>query len=319
MKMIKLVKENLLLYIFASMFIGTSIGYLLDMSSMKVLINYVLFLMIYPMMINLDVVDVIKEFKEIKPIITSLLMNFIISPLIAISIGKMFFAHSPELFLAILIIALLPSSGMSASWTGLAEGNMKMTLVLMSINLLVSIIVMPFYISIFASEALSIDMIVVTKSLLKIIVIPLILGDLTRRLIYYFKGERNYRKMKPLFSGISSIGVILIVFLAMSLKSRMIISHLNLVLYSLLPISIYYISQLVISDKIGRAMFNDKERISFVYTIVLRNLTIALGIAMGAFGNSLGIVIITIAYIIQIPIGTIYMKYSKKLIPSEVN
>lgn len=309
---LKFVKEKLPHLIILSIVFGLFFGYYSDPSYLKSYVTIVLFMMIYPMMINLKATDVFKSFNNMKPLLLSIGINFIISPILAFILGKIFFSDNPMLLVGIILIGLIPTSGMTASWTGLAKGNLQLSLVMVSVNLLLSIIMIPLYMKVFVGELVTIDTVIILNSLLKVVIIPLVLGDLTRRLLIKKFGMDRYKEMKPSFGGISSIGVLLIVFIAMALKAKTIITQVNLVALSIIPLIIFYIIIIIISHLIGNKFLKGKERISLVYATTLRNLTIALGLTLSSFGESLAVFIIAIGYVVQLPVAAFYMKFVNK-------
>lgn len=311
-KFLKFVKRNLSYLIVIFITLGLLYGYFSKPSYLKSYVSAVLFIMIYPMMINLKVTDVFKSLNNIKPLLLSIVINFIISPIAAFILGKLFFSNEPALLMGIILIGLIPTSGMTASWTGLAKGNLQLSLVMISVNLLLSIFMIPIYLKIFLGQIVVIETIVILKSLLKVVIIPLILGDLTRRLIIKGFGMKTYNEIKPNLSGVSSLGVLMIVFIAMSLRSKTIIGRPDLVLISIVPLIIMYILIATISHLIGNKVLNNKDRTALVYSTAMRNLTIALGLSLSSFGESLAVFLIAIGYIVQLPIAAFYMKFISK-------
>lgn len=311
-RFLKFTKKNLSYLIVVFIALGLLYGYFSKSMYLKNYVSAVLFLMIYPMMINLKVTDVFKSINNVKPLLLSLGINFILAPVAAFILGKIFFSGEPMLLVGMILIGLIPTSGMTASWTGLAKGNLKLSLVMISVNLLLSIFMIPIYLKLFLGEIVAIETIVVLKSLLKVVIIPLILGDLTRRLIIKAFGINKYKEIKPNFSGISSLGVLLIVFIAMALKSKTIINRLDLVLLSIIPLTILYILIITVSHFIGKKVLNAEDRTALVYATTMRNLTIALGLSLSSFGESLAVFLIAIGYIVQLPIAAIYMRIAGK-------
>ncbi len=311
-KILKFIKKQLPVLIIIAMLLGLLFGLYGQPHFLKNYIDFILFLMIYPMMINLKITDVFKSFSDIRPIVLSVAINYTVVPLIAFVIGKLFFADSPMLFVGLMLIGLIPTSGMTASWTGLANGNLKLSLVLISINLSLSVIAVPLYLNLFVGELISIDTMLIVKSLIKVVVIPLILGDITRRLILKYKGPKSYQDLKPNLAGISSFGVLLIVFVAISLKSKTIITQIELLLISIVALFIFYLVTMVISNFIGKHFLVKENQISLVYATTLRNLTIALGLSLSSFGESLAVFIIAIGYVVQLPFAAYYMKKMQK-------
>jgi ACR3 family arsenite efflux pump ArsB len=287
------------------------VGYFANTSALKSLVTYVLFLMIYPMMINMNILDVFKTFTNPKRILIATGINFVVSPLIAITLSKVFFSNYPSLALGLLIISVLPTSGMTASWTGLSGGNLKLSLAIMSSNLLLSIIALPLYLSLLNNTGISVETGVIVNSLIKVVIVPLILGDLSRRLILKTKGQEAFKKMKPYFAEVSSFFVLVIIFIAVSLKSKMILGNASLALYAMLPMAIYYMLVMAFSHSIGKKL-SRPDQISMVFSTTMRNLTIALGIVMGLEGGSMAVFLMALSYMVQLPIATYYHNYALK-------
>ena len=147
--------------------------------------------------------------------------------------------------------------------------------------------------------------------ILMVVVLPLLLGDATRRLILKFKGQEGFKKAKPYFGEISSFFVLVIIFIAVSLKSKMILTSGTLVLYAMVPMVLYYIVLMTISHSLSSKL-DKADQISMVFSTSMRNLTIALGIVMGLEGGSMAVFLMALAYMIQLPIATYYHHISLK-------
>lgn len=304
-------KKNLLKLVPLTIVIALVIGYITTTSGLKGFVPYVLFFMIYPMMINLNIFDVFRTFQNPKKILVATGINFIVSPLLAILLAKLFFSNYPSLQLGMMVIGLLPTSGMTASWTGLSGGNLKLSLAVMSSNLLLSIVMLPLYLGLFNNTGVTIETTVILNSLLRVVVLPLILGDLTRRLILKLKGEKGFKKLKPYFGEISSFFVLIIIFIAVSLKSKMIINSGTLALYAVVPMALFYTALMIIGHFVG-SRFAKEDQISLVFSTTMRNLTIALGLVMGLEGGSMAVFLLALAYMVQLPVATLYHHYTKK-------
>lgn len=291
---------------------GLWAGAVFNLSFLRSAVTPVLFLMVYPMMINLEAGEIVGSLRRPRPLLVSLGLNFILAPIMALVLGQLFFQSEPMLLLGILLMGLLPTSGMTASWTGLARGNLKMSLVMMSVNLLVSIGMIPLYMNWFFGSSMAFDNLLILKSLFQVIVVPLFLGILTRKLLVRRMGMQRFSRIKPQLGGVSALGVVLIVFIAISLKSTMILSRPELALLSLIPLTLFYGVMMSVSHWMGRRWLNREDRISLVYATTLRNLTLALGIGLSAFGDTLAVFLIAIAYVVQLPFATSYLKKMRK-------
>lgn len=314
MKILKIIKSNLPFFILLMMGLGLLYGVNSPTMRLKPLVTPVLILMIYPMMINLKVTDLVRAFSNPKPLALSMGLNFLVSPLLAYALSRFFFQNQPELMLGLVLIALLPTSGMTASWTGLAKGNVSLALVLISANLLLAILFIPLYMNLLLGEIVAINTSSILVSLLKVIVIPLLLGNLTRFLILRLKGQESFKKLKPHFGEISSLGVLMIVFIAMALKSKTILGDLRLVAGSMIPLAFYYLILLSITHGIGTKLLKREDSIALSYGATMRNLTLALGLSLATFGDSLAVFLIAISYIIQVPLAAFYQQYLNRKI-----
>ncbi len=311
------IKKHLTALIIVTIPVSLILGYLFDTKFLKPTTSIILFLMIYPMMINLNIKDILLVFKNPKPIFWSVIFNFAFVPFLAFAIGKIFFVNNPMLIVALLLIGLIPTSGMTASWTGLAGGKVQTSLVMMAVNLLLSIIMIPLYMNLLLGEVVDTPTMKIIMTLVKVILLPMILGSITRYFIIKHKGKTKLKELKPLFGGVSSLGVILIVLLAISLKSKTILGDIMLVAKVLLPIVLFYAILLVVAILFTKSMKPVDDKIPFVYSVTLRNLTIALGISLASFGESMAVLLIALSYVIQLPIASIYMKLSQKALGSK--
>lgn len=305
------IKDNLPYLIFIAIILGLANGYVNQVGFYKNFLTPVVFLMIYPMMINLKITDVLAGFSAPKPLLLSLAVNFLISPFLAYLLSKFFFADYPMLTLGLVLIALIPTSGMTASWTGLAKGNMKTALIIMSVNLLVALILIPLYLKLLLGQVVELNTLLVVTSLFKVVVIPLILGDLTRRLLIKKYGLKKFKTLQPNFSGLSAIGVLLIVFIATSLKSKAILGDLQMVAIVLVPLAIYYSLILLISNYLGRKYLDYGNTVALIYGTTMRNLTIAMALVISSLEGELAVFLIAVGYLLQVPFAAMYMKYLK--------
>jgi ACR3 family arsenite transporter len=307
------VSKNLTLLIFAVMALGLLNSYFLGGIPFNLIICATAsFLMIYPMFINLKIEDIaeIKNFKT--PVLLSLFINFLISPLIAFTLGKIFLHDQQYMALGLLLISLIPTSGMTATWTELAKGNLKVALSIIATSLVVVIVALPLVLPLFAGNLMSAGPLFILERILMVIVIPLILGDITRRIIIAKKGQAFFKSKKPLFSGLSSTGLLFVLFLIMSLNAnRMLVENPLLVVKGLIPLVIYYSLMFSISTLLSKR-FQYNIGIAVVYGTSVRYLALALGIAVPLLGSgsnsSMVVFLIALAFFVQVPFSSLYAK-----------
>jgi ACR3 family arsenite transporter len=279
---------------------------------MKLLIIPLTFLMVYPMMVTLN----IKHLKQgLNPKLqgTAQFINFALIPFIAFFLGRLFFPEQPYMALGLLLASLLPTSGMTISWTGFAKGNMGAAINMTVIGLTLGSLATPFYVSGLLGTEVDVDIIKVMQQVLFIVFLPMALGYLTRQaLLKKYTMQEFKEKIAPRFPALSTIGVLGIVFVAIALKARTIIESPGLLLLIFIPLLLLYCINFGLSTLTAKIFFNRGDGIALVYGTVMRNLSIALAIAINAFGEAgtNAALVIALAYIIQVQSAAWYVKFT---------
>jgi ACR3 family arsenite efflux pump ArsB len=162
----------------------------------------------------------------------------------------------------------------------------------------------------------------VFKQIVTIVFLPMLLGVVTRVAIIRAWGEKRYQKdLKKKFPVFSSVGVLGIVFVALALKATAIVSNPAALVGYFIPLAIIYTVNFTLSTIVGKTFFDRGDAIALVYGTVMRNLSIALAIAITVFGPQDGseiALIIAMGYIIQVQAAAWYVKFTNTLFGSPV-
>ncbi len=116
-----------------------------------------------------------------------------------------------------------------------------------------------------------------------------------------------------MFPGLSTLGVLAIVFLAIGLKARMIINEPQLLARIAVPLVIFYVIAFALATIAGRFALSRDDAVAAVYGSVMRNLSIALGIAIASFGPEAALVLAA-AYIVQVQGAAWYTHFADKFL-----
>mgnify|MGYP003564915858 FL=1 len=149
-----------------------------------------------------------------------------------------------------------------------------------------------------------------------IVFLPMILGYLSQKVLIKIFGEKKFSStIKSKFPTLSTLGVLGVVFVAMAMKAKTITGNPYIILKSLLPIALLYLINYVISTLVGKVFLSREDAIALVYGTVMRNLSIALAIAMTVFGKegSEIALIIALSYVIQVKSAAWYVKFTDKI------
>ncbi|MFW5974001.1 MAG: arsenic resistance protein [Natrialbaceae archaeon] len=275
----------------------------------------VLFLMVYPMMITLDLRELLKVRRHAGLVGVSLVLNFGLAPLVAVGLARLLFAGDPHYAVGLYFIALIPTSGMTAAWTGLAGGDLEGALVAMSVNLLAAVAILPAYLSVLVGADVGLESAALYRQLALVVVLPMLAGAVTRWGLLRRYGSDGFRRLKPTFGGLSSLGVVSIVFVAMAMRAESVLADPVASLAVIVPLVAFYTIVLGFSSVVGRLLLDPSRAVALVYATNMRNLSIALAIAAApGFPPVEAVLPIALAYLLQPPLGAAYAQYRRDVV-----
>ena len=308
-------QKNLVYVIPFSMICGlVGGGYLFDARPLKQLIIPITFVMVYPMMVTLNVRSIFKG-RDLKLQVVTQVINFIIIPAVVFYIGRLFLSGDAEKFglwaVGLFLIGVLPASGMTISWTGFAKGNKEAATKMLVFGLIIGAMAAPVYTKVFMGATVDVDMLHMFRQICIFVFVPLVAGVLTQNILVKKHGKEAWMKVyKPKFPPFSALGVTMIAFVAMSLKAKNILANPGDIITILVPLLVFYVISYSLLTIVGKLLFKREDAIAMVFGVVMRDLSIALAIAMTAFkeqGMTIAL-LISLAYVIQIQSAAWYVK-----------
>lgn len=316
-KIQQFVEKNMMYIIASSIILGTLFGLYLPAltPALKPWTPVTLFLMLYPMMVGIQVEQLTQAAKNGKTIFWSLLLNFIISPLLGFLVATLLLGHTPPFAVALILLAATPCAGMVVGWTGMAKGNTPLALVIVALSLVLSIVTIPLTMRLLAGTLVTVDIGALFKGTFLVILIPLVLGDITRRLIIRWSGQAGFMKIKPLLPPLSMLGMFAILFISLALGADKIIAHWQSIFIIFAAILIFYFVQFAFSVWLVRqAGMNNADGIALVYSVVGKNVSLAVGLA-SQFFSPLTVAMLAINPLIQAPLMAWFLRWSSKHMP----
>ncbi|NWN91867.1 arsenic resistance protein [Marinobacter adhaerens] len=298
-----------------AMIAGFIAGQIAEPSPLRMAILPLTFLMVYPMMVTMNLRQLLQPGGG-KLLWVTQLLNFILIPALGYGAGLLFFPDEPFARLALLLTSLLPTSGMTISWTGFAKGNVPAAVRMTVVGLIAGSLLAPLYLKGLLGAVIEIPVSQVFMQIALIVFLPLVLGYITQRTLISKHGVTAFHKeIKPKFPPFSTLGVLGVVFVSMALKSQDILNNPESLLAYLVPLLLIYIVNFVISTFVGKVLFPRGDAIALVYGTVMRNLSIALAIAMGVFGEegANAALLIALAYIVQVQAAAWYVRLTDRL------
>lgn len=318
MNLLLLPARNIALTIPVVLVAGFITGLYVDTSPLKSYLLPVTMVMIYPMMIGFKLGEIINLAHK-KLILVSLGINFLIIPLLAYFLGVLFLLDDPQLFAGLAIASLLPTSNMTIAFTMLGGGNIPAAIKLTVISLIMGSLLAPWYLLVMVGTYIQIDVIATLKTVTLVVFVPLTLGMVTYSLILKkYTQEVFYRVIKPALPGITTWGMVYIIFTGISTNAHTIVSQSGLFLLALLVQALFYTANYLIAITFGRLYFDRENTISLIFSTVLRNLAISIGLAAAAFGVKAALMV-SLAFLFQGQSAAWFIRLNKRynLIPGD--
>lgn len=273
-------------------------GIFSDTSWMSPTILFATMLMIYPTMIGIQWKALIN-LTEKKLISFAMIINFVLIPALAYLLGYLFLQDEPIMFTGLVLIALLPTSGMTISWASISGGNVPGAVKLTVLGLLLGAVLAPFYLLFMVGELVDIKLMTVMRTILVVVFIPLLLGGLTTKgLRRRWDLQTINRKFKPALQPISIWAMLYIIFASVSMRADIIMNNLSMIWLSFVVLVLFYIPLFILVTWIAKRFFSREDGLSLVYGTSLRNLSIAMGVGATSFGME-ATLLITISFMVQ--------------------
>lgn len=250
-------------------------------------IGICLFLMMYPAMLNIQFSEIKKIGKNPKPILMTMVSNWIVAPLVTAGLATLFLRDNPQLLVAVILLGSSPCTAMVLVWGKLANGNQEQNVLNTSLNTItILFLYVPVVTFLTGIQGIPLDRDLLLISSLAFIGLPMVLGVISKNLLTRTKGKIWFDDVyRPVVEKISIVALLSTLVVLFSLNGMVLLNNFNELILVSIPLLLGFaivVGYNLLVTKLFKLKY--KEAITTVLIGSSSHFEIAIATAVGLYG-----------------------------------
>jgi ACR3 family arsenite efflux pump ArsB len=225
--------------------------------------------------------------------VSAFAINFLWTPLFAFLLAKTFFPGQTSLQTGFIMLLVTPCTDWYLIFTGLANGNVALGASILPLNLILQIVLLPVYLSLFMGKTLALDPQTIARGIGIVLIVPLLSASLARGII---RQQRKKKAALPFGTGAwfnrimarnDDIQFALLCLAIVSMfASQGSVLLANLIVFTklLVPLILFFAVNFLVSLFTGRnRRLPFPDIVPLIFTTSARNSPVSLAIAVFTF------------------------------------
>jgi ACR3 family arsenite transporter len=287
----------------------------LEYAHVNLVVAALIWIMIYPMMVQVDFSSIKDVSKNPKGLVLTLVINWLIKPFSMAAIGwlffKVFFASmvdaqtANEYIAGMIFLGVAPCTAMVFVWSQLTKGDPNYTLVQVSVNDVIMIFAFaPLAAFLLGVNDIQIPWNTLLLSVVLYVLLPLIAGALTRKIL---DSKNNHSRLNHLLAVLkpwSIVGLLATIVLLFGFQAEKIIDQPQAIVLIAIPLLIQTYGIFFIAYFIAKAMRLKYEIAAPACMIGTSNFfELAVAVAISLFGLNSGAALATVVgVLVEVPV-----------------
>lgn len=307
---------------------GDSIKVLSDLniSTVNIPVAILVWLMIFPMMVQIDFSSISKVGSNPRGLALTLMINWLIKPFTMAFFAWIFFdklyaayltpEQAKDYIAGAILLGAAPCTAMVFVWSYLTDGDPGYTLVQVAINDLVLLVAfIPIVKFLLGVSNIEIPFDALFSSVVIFVVIPLAAGFIANRLLIKIKGEQWFKTVfLPMLKPVSIMALLTTLILLFAFQGEKIIASPLDILLIAVPLTLQTYLIFFLAWYIGRGLKLPHCICSPASMIGASNFfELAVAVAIALFGLNSGAALVTVVgVLIEVPVMLSLVKLSNK-------